>query len=67
MELKTFVARSGWLSGEGRRLDATAYVGGGLQVRDRIVNSGQRYAELRSVTERIFYEARFARAYVVDS
>jgi hypothetical protein len=34
MELKTFVARSGWLTDEGRRLDATAYVGGGLQARD---------------------------------
>ncbi len=62
---KAFIARSGWLAGEGRRLDAAAYSSGGLAARDRIIKGAQPWQRLDQVA-RTFYEARFARTYVSD-
>ena len=52
---KAFIARSGWLAGEGRRLDAAAYSSGGLAARDRIIKGAQPWQRLDQVA-RTFYE-----------
>lgn len=62
---RAFIARSSWLAGEGRRLDASAYSSGGLAARDRIIKGAQPWQRLDQVA-RTFYEARFARTYVSD-
>jgi type I restriction enzyme S subunit len=63
--MKVFVAKSGWLGDEGRRLDAAAYSEGGLDARDRIVGGPWTAARLREKAD-VFSEARFARTYVSD-
>lgn len=60
-----FVVKSGWLAAEGRRLDATAYAGGGLEARDRITNGPLPWKPLARVA-RLFKESPFARTYVSD-
>jgi type I restriction enzyme S subunit len=65
VELKTFVARSGWVREEGLRLDASAYAGGGLQARDRILAGSWPLRQLSGVA-RLFNGPRFAPRYVRD-
>jgi len=62
---KAFIARSGWLAGEGRRLDAAAYSSGGLAARDRIITGQHPWQRLDQVAH-IFSEARFTRTYITD-
>lgn len=64
--LKAFAANSDWLAEEGLRLDATAYVSGGLQARDKILSRNGDCKPLNKVS-RIFYEGRFARNYVQNA
>lgn len=62
---KAFIARSTWLREQGWRLDASAYVSGGLQARDRIANGGRPWLALGEVAT-LFNGPRFARTYVWD-
>ncbi len=64
-DLKAFAARSEWLAEESLRLDATAYVTGGLQARDKILARGGDWKPLGKVA-RLFSGPRFTRRYVLD-
>ncbi|HEX8833161.1 MAG TPA: restriction endonuclease subunit S [Abditibacteriaceae bacterium] len=63
--LKAFAAKSAWLAEEGLRLDATAYVTGGLQARDKILARGDDWKPLGKVA-RLEKAPRFLRRYVYD-
>lgn len=63
--MKSFVAKREWLAEEGLRLDASAYSGGGLSVRDRLQYPPFHSRPLARVC-RAFVESRFTRTYVHD-
>lgn len=66
MTARAFTVRSGWLTDEGRRLDASTYRAGALQVRARIMNGPWTWRPLGAVS-RLYTGSRFTRTYVSDA
>ncbi len=60
-----FEVKSGWLTDQGRRLEASAYGEGGLTARDHIKAGPWPWCRLEDLA-RIFSESRFARVYISD-
>jgi len=66
MPAAAFIAKQRWIAEQGLRLDAGAYAGGALAVRDRVVEGPWAWRRLDAVVD-LFTGARFARTYVPDS
>lgn len=65
MPATAFVARRQWVAEEGLRLDAGAYAGGALAVRDSIVRGDMTWRPLGELAQ-LSYPGRFSRRYVND-
>lgn len=66
MPATTFIAKHHWIAEQGLRLDAGAYAGGAAAVRDRVIDGDWPWRRLDEVSH-CFYEARFARNYVLHA
>ena len=65
MSRSWFEVKSGWLTDQGRRLEAAAYGEGGLTARDHIKAGPWPWCRLGELA-RLFNGPRFARHYVQD-